>query len=88
MEFCNKALCLRPVGDRCCTSENRRSARAVPSAPPQMNGRSRSEDVHRGLLRKSLIRMRLFICRDFRHHRINENAKFPTGIFKQLRPPE
>jgi hypothetical protein len=52
-----------------------------------MNGRNRSEDVHRGSLRKSLMRLRLFIYRDFRHHRINENTKFPTGISKQLRPP-
>src|SRR5260370_40941184 len=88
MEFRNKALLLgTPVDDRSCTSRtdealarfHRRRRRSTVTA-----GRMSAADRYR----KSLMRMRLFICRDFRHHGINENAKFSTKIFCTTAPPE
>ncbi len=74
MEFRNKALLLgTPVGDRSCTSEpTKRSRGSIGAAADE-----RSRPVGR-----------LLICRDFRHHRINENAKFPTEIFYATALPE
>src|SRR5215475_7211702 len=92
MEFRNKALCVarrsvtvlgqRPfLQVREPTKRSRGSIGAAPDERPQSVGACSPRDRYR----KSLTRMRLFICRDFRHLELTRTPSFPPKSLTQRR---